>query len=43
MKRNQEKGVTYEFEVTPENFDIMEAWFEKPDDQEMNGGIHITE
>ena len=31
MKRNDEKGETFEFEVTKENFEFMESWFEKPD------------
>lgn len=42
MKRNTEKGSTFEFEVTKENFDFMESWFEKPSDKEINGGITIT-
>ena len=41
-KRNTEKGTTFEFEVTKENFDFMEGWFEKPDRKEMLNGIHIT-
>ncbi|MBJ2175096.1 ATP-binding protein [Aureibaculum sp. A20] len=41
-KRNTEKGVTFEFEVTKENFDFMEGWFEKPNSKEMLNGIHIT-
>lgn len=41
-KRNTEKGATFEFEVTKENFDFMEGWFEKPDRKEMLNGIHIT-
>ena len=43
MKRNNEKGATYEFEVTKENFDFMENWFEKPSKKEVNGGVIITE
>ena len=43
MKRNEEKGATFEFEVTKENFDFMENWFEKPKKKEMVGGIIITE
>ena len=43
MKRNVEKGKTFEFEVTKENFDFMENWFERPNDQEMKNGILITE
>lgn len=43
MKRNSEKGETFEFEVSKENFDFMENWFEKPNHKEMQGGITITE
>ena len=43
MKRNNEKGETFEFEVSKENFDFMENWFEKPSDKEMKDGITITE
>ncbi len=43
MKRNNEKGATYEFEVTKENFDFMENWFEKPSVKELKDGVIITE
>lgn len=43
MKRNEEKGPTYEFEVSKENFDFMESWFEKPSLKEIGDGIIITE
>lgn len=43
MKRNSEKGKTFEFVVSKENFDFMENWFEKPTDEEMIGGIIIKE
>lgn len=43
MKRNNEKGATYEFEVTKENFDFMESWFEKPSMKEIDEGIVIKE
>ncbi len=43
MKRNSEKGDTFEFEVSTENFDFMESWFEKPNEKEMQGGITIEE
>lgn len=43
MKRNEEKGATFEFEVSKENFDFMENWFEKPNEKEMISGIIITE
>jgi len=34
-QRNQEKGATYEFDVTKEDFDFMETWFERPSDEEI--------
>ncbi len=43
MKRNNEKGETFEFEVSKENFDFMESWFEKPNKKEMADGIIVTE
>ena len=43
MQRNTEKGETFEFEVSKENFDFMESWFEKPTDNEMIGGVVIRE
>ncbi len=43
MNRNLKKGATFEFEVTTENFDFMEAWFERPTDSEMEGGITLTD
>jgi len=43
MKRNEEKGKTFEFEVSKEDFDFMENWFEKPNQKEMIGGIIILE
>ncbi|MCK0157003.1 ATP-binding protein [Cellulophaga sp. F20128] len=43
MQRNIEKGATFEFEVSQENFDFMEHWFQKPSENEMIGGITITE
>lgn len=43
LKRNQEKGASFEFEVTQENFDFMENWFEKPSQKEIGNGIVITE
>ena len=43
LKRNDEKGDTFEFEVTRENFDFMEDWFEPPTQDEMTNGIVITE
>ena len=43
MKRNAEKGETFEFEVSKENFDFMENRFEKPTEKEMIEGIIIVE
>lgn len=43
MQRNEEQGATFEFEVSTENFDFMEGWFEKPSKTEMKNGIFITE
>ncbi len=43
MKRNNEKGATFEFEVSKENFDFMENWFEKPNEKELAGGVIIAE
>lgn len=40
-KRNTEKGPTYEIEVTKENFDFMEEWFEAPEGEEYNSAIII--
>nr|WP_299432086.1 ATP-binding protein [uncultured Maribacter sp.] len=42
LQRNTEKGETFEFEVSQENFDFMETWFEKPSELEMKNGIIIT-
>lgn len=39
MKRNKEKGDTFEFEVSQENFDFMEGWFEEPSQEELKGAI----
>ncbi len=35
MNRNTEKGKTFEIEVSQENFDFMEDWFEKPTEIEL--------
>ena len=43
MKRNSKKGETFEFEVSKENFDFMENWFEAPNEKEMTEGIIISE
>ena len=43
IKRNREKGATFEFEVSIENFDFMENWFEKPNEDEIIDATIITE
>jgi hypothetical protein len=43
MSRNQDKGETFEFKVSQENFDFMENWFEIPSAREMKNGINIKE
>ena len=43
MKRNAEKGETFEFEVSIEDFEFMESWFEQPDENEIAGGAIIRE
>jgi predicted kinase len=43
QQRNTEKGDTFEFEVTQENFKFMQNWFEPPNADELVGGIVITE
>ena len=41
--RNTEKGATFEFEVTQENFNFMQNWFEQPSNEELVGGVVIKE
>ena len=36
-------GDTFEFEVSKDDFDFMENWFEKPTKIEMKNGVIITE
>ena len=43
QQRNTEKGDTFEFEVTQENFNFMENWFEPPTAEELVDGVVITE
>lgn len=43
FERNNDKGETFEFEVTQENFEFMESWFEKPSEIELTNGIVINE
>ncbi len=41
LKRNSEKGPTYEIEVTRENFEFMEDWFEAPEGDELANAILV--
>lgn len=43
LQRNKEQRDTFEFEVSKENFDFMETWFEKPTQTEMIGGLTINQ
>lgn len=43
LKRNTEKGITFEFEVSDEDFEFMETWFEVPNQNELQNSIIITE
>lgn len=43
IKRNTEKGDAFEFEVSKDNFDFMESWFERPTNKELKNGVIITE
>ncbi len=43
FKRNKEKGATYEFEVSKENFDFMESWFERPTEIELKGALVVKD
>ncbi len=42
LKRNNEKGISYEFKVTKEDFEFMECWFEPPTVKELEGAIVVT-
>lgn len=42
MQRNQDRGDTYAFEVTPAMFGLMETQFESPDAHEL-AGCSVTE
>lgn len=42
MQRNTEQGDTFEFEVTRDDFEFMETWFEPPNEIEMTNGIRIS-
>jgi len=41
LQRNIEKGDAFEFEVTEENFEFMEGWFERPTQIELENAIII--
>ena len=41
LKRNVEKGVTFEFEVTNEDFEFMESWFEDLTLEELENAVII--
>lgn len=43
LQRNINKGPTYQFEVTEENFNFMERWFEPLDETELQNAIVIKE
>ena len=43
LKRNTEKGATFEFEVSDENFEFMETWFETLTEKELEHSIIITD
>jgi len=38
-QRNNEKGDTFEFEVSEDNFNFMESWFEKPEGKELEKSV----
>lgn len=42
LKRNTERGMTYEFDVSLDDFNFMEGWFEQPTNQELNEAIIIS-
>jgi len=42
VQRNNEKGDTFEFEVSEDNFNFMESWFEKPEGEELKGSVIQT-
>ncbi|MFT5749517.1 MAG: putative kinase [Ancylomarina sp.] len=41
-QRNQEKGDTFEFEVSEANFNFMESWFEQPQSNELNKAVILN-
>nr|WP_299768412.1 ATP-binding protein [uncultured Dokdonia sp.] len=42
MQRNQEKGETFQFEVSETDVEFMETWFEKPTPKELEHAYIIT-
>nr|WP_299684067.1 ATP-binding protein [uncultured Dokdonia sp.] len=42
MQRNQEKGETFQFEVSETDVEFMESWFEKPTPKELAHAHIIT-
>ncbi len=42
QKRNQEKGITFEFSVSENDFNFMESWFEVPTSEELKEAILIS-
>ncbi|WP_299213591.1 ATP-binding protein [uncultured Dokdonia sp.] len=42
IKRNQEKGTTFQFEVSETDMEFMETWFEKPTPNELEHALIIT-
>ncbi len=41
LSRNTEKGETYAFNVSREDFDFMETWFEPPTADELKDGVVV--
>jgi len=42
VKRNTEKGETFQFEVSESDFEFMESWFERPNAEEIENAQIIT-
>lgn len=42
QQRNTQKGASFEFEVSRENYNFMEEWFEPLDDTEKTKAVTIT-
>ena len=41
MKRNEEKGETFSFEITSRMFDFMEGEFDDPREKELAGSVIV--